>query len=464
MDYQYDIAVIGAGPGGYETAIKAAQMGKKTCIIESTYLGGTCLNVGCIPTKTLIKTANVLDTVKHAADFAVEGVDLSALKVDMAKLQKRRQKVVSTLVGGVRGLLRGNKVDILEGTASFADTHTLTVGDKQVSAEYIIVATGSSVFMPPFIAVEGENRLLTSTEALELDEVPDSVAVIGGGVIGVEFAFLLSRLGSKVTVLELMDHILPMVDPEVSALAQKRLEKGGVTFRLGAKVSRVENNRVYYEYNGAQEQLEAGAVLMAVGRTPNTEGLNAQGIGLEFDRNAIKTDLCLCTNVPNIYAIGDITGKIQLAHVATAQGLVAAANCAGRTATLDYDVVPACIYSSPEIAYIGMTAEKAKEAGYDVEIGSYNVAGNGKALVMGVNTGVVKIIAQKTTGKVLGAQIFAPRATDMIAEIAVVMKKGGTIADIADTIHPHPTVSEAVMEAAHDAEGMCCMAMPKKKK
>lgn len=236
MDYQYDIAVIGAGPGGYETAIKAAQMGKKTCIIESTYLGGTCLNVGCIPTKTLIKTANVLDTVKHAADFAVEGVDLSALKVDMAKLQKRRQKVVSTLVGGVRGLLRGNKVDILEGTASFADTHTLTVGDKQVSAEYIIVATGSSVFMPPFIAVEGENRLLTSTEALELDEVPDSVAVIGGGVIGVEFAFLLSRLGSKVTVLELMDHILPMVDPEVSALAQKRLEKGGVTFRLGAKV------------------------------------------------------------------------------------------------------------------------------------------------------------------------------------------------------------------------------------
>ena len=195
-----------------------------------------------------------------------------------------------------------------------------------------------------------------------------------------------------------------------------------------------------------------------------TSGIGLEELGIKMNRAFVEIDACMQTSIKNIYAIGDITGKIQLAHVATAQGLVAAANCAGRTATLDYDVVPACIYSSPEIAYIGMTAEKAKEAGYDVEIGSYNVAGNGKALVMGVNTGVVKIIAQKTTGKVLGAQIFAPRATDMIAEIAVVMKKGGTIADIADTIHPHPTVSEAVMEAAHDAEGMCCMAMPKKKK
>ena len=306
MDYQYDIAVIGAGPGGYETAIKAAQMGKKTCIIESTYLGGTCLNVGCIPTKTLIKTANVLDTVKHAADFAVEGVDLSALKVDMAKLQKRRQKVVSTLVGGVRGLLRGNKVDILEGTASFADTHTLTVGDKQVSAEYIIVATGSSVFMPPFIALEGENHLLTSTEALDLDQVPASVTVIGGGVIGVEFAYLLNRLGSKVTVLELMDHILPMVDIEVSRLAEKRMTKDGILFRLGAKVSRVKDDTVYYEFGGQNCQVKSDMVLMAVGRVPNTQGLNAEGIGIEFDRKAIRTDAHMRTNIPHIYAIGEI--------------------------------------------------------------------------------------------------------------------------------------------------------------
>ena len=448
MDYQYDIAVIGAGPGGYETAIKAAQMGKKTCIIESTYLGGTCLNVGCIPTKTLIKTANVLDTVKHAADFAVEGVDLSALKVDMAKLQKRRQKVVSTLVGGVRGLLRGNKVDILEGTASFADTHTLTVGDKQVSAEYIIVATGSSVFMPPFIAVEGENRLLTSMEALELDEVPDSVAVIGGGVIGVEFAFLLSRLGSKVTVLELMDHILPMVDPEVSALAQKRLEKGGVTFRLGAKVSRVENNRVYYEYNGAQEQLEAGAVLMAVGRTPNTEGLNAQGIGLEFDRNAIKTDLCLCTNVPNIYAIGDVNGKAMLAHTASHEGMVAVANICGRHEEMHYDRIPSCIYLEPEIACIGLTEPQARENyGDNLKIGRFSMMANGKSLVEGDTDGLFKVIVAGDTGEILGVHLYGQHVTDMIGEVSVAMTAEATVEELIGSIHPHPTVNEALGEA-----------------
>ena len=356
--YDYDVVVIGAGPGGYETAIKAAQCGKKTCIIEGAGFGGTCLNVGCIPTKALIQTADVYHKVKDAARFAVTGVEADKIAVDMAALQARKKAVVKTLVNGVKGLLRGNKV---EGMASFADTHTLSVDGRSITGANIIIATGSSVFMPPFIAVEGENRLLTSTEALELDEVPDSVAVIGGGVIGVEFAFLLSRLGSKVTVLELMDHILPMVDPEVSALAQKRLEKGGVTFRLGAKVSRVENNRVYYEYNGAQEQLEAGAVLMAVGRTPNTEGLNAQGIGLEFDRNAIKTDLCLCTNVPNIYAIGDVNGKAMLAHTASHEGMVAVANICGRHEEMHYDRIPSCIYLEPEIACIGLTEPQAGE-------------------------------------------------------------------------------------------------------
>ena len=365
MDYQYDIAVIGAGPGGYETAIKAAQMGKKTCIIESTYLGGTCLNVGCIPTKTLIKTANVLDTVKHAADFAVEGVDLSALKVDMAKLQKRRQKVVSTLVGGVRGLLRGNKVDILEGTASFADTHTLTVGDKQVSAEYIIVATGSSVFMPPFIAVEGENRLLTSTEALGLDEVPDSVAVIGGG-----------------------------------------------------------------------------------GRTPNTEGLNAQGIGLEFDRNAIKTDLCLRTNVPNIYAIGDVNGKAMLAHTASHEGMVAVANICGRHEEMHYDRIPSCIYLEPEIACIGLTEPQARENyGDNLKIGRFSMMANGKSLVEGDTDGLFKVIVAGDTGEILGVHLYGQHVTDMIGEVSAAMTAEATAEELIGSIHPHPTVNEALGEA-----------------
>jgi dihydrolipoamide dehydrogenase len=448
MDYQYDIAVIGAGPGGYETAIKAAQMGKKTCIIESTYLGGTCLNVGCIPTKTLIKTANVLDTVKHAADFAVEGVDLSALKVDMAKLQKRRQKVVSTLVGGVRGLLRGNKVDILEGTASFADTHTLTVGDKQVSAEYIIVATGSSVFMPPFIALEGENHLLTSTEALDLDQVPASVTVIGGGVIGVEFAYLLNRLGSKVTVLELMDHILPMVDIEVSRLAEKRMTKDGILFRLGAKVSRVKGDTVYYEYEGQECQVKSDIVLMAVGRVPNTQGLNAEGIGIEFDRKAIRTDAHMRTNIPHIYAIGDVNGKVMLAHTASHEGMVAVADICGQGEEMRYDRIPSCVYLEPEIACIGLTEAQAREKyGDGLKIGRFNMAANGKSLIAGDTDGLFKVIVAADTGEILGAHLYGQHVTDMIGEISAAMAAEGTAEELIHAIHPHPTVNEALGEA-----------------
>ena len=448
MDYQYDIAVIGAGPGGYETAIKAAQMGKKTCIIESTYLGGTCLNVGCIPTKTLIKTANVLDTVKHAADFAVEGVDLSALKVDMAKLQKRRQKVVSTLVGGVRGLLRGNKVDILEGTASFADTHTLTVGDKQVSAEYIIVATGSSVFMPPFIALEGENHLLTSTEALDLDQVPASVTVIGGGVIGVEFAYLLNRLGSKVTVMELKDHILPMVDIEVSRLAEKRMTKDGILFRLGAKVSRVKGDTVYYEYEGQECQVKSDIVLMAVGRVPNTQGLNAEGIGIEFDRKAIRTDAHMRTNIPHIYAIGDVNGKVMLAHTASHEGMVAVADICGQGEEMRYDRIPSCVYLEPEIACIGLTEAQAREKyGDGLKIGRFNMAANGKSLIAGDTDGLFKVIVAADTGEILGAHLYGQHVTDMIGEISAAMAAEGTAEELIHAIHPHPTVNEALGEA-----------------
>ena len=254
-----------------------------------------------------------------------------------------------------------------------------------------------------------------------------------------EFAFLLSRLGSKVTVLELMDHILPMVDPEVSALAQKRLEKGGVTFRLGAKVSRVENNRVYYEYNGAQEQLEAGAVLMAVGRTPNTEGLNAQGIGLEFDRNAIKTDLCLCTNVPNIYAIGDVNGKAMLAHTASHEGMVAVANICGRHEEMHYDRIPSCIYLEPEIACIGLTEPQARENyGDNLKIGRFSMMANGKSLVEGDTDGLFKVIVAGDTGEILGVHLYGQHVTDMIGEVSVAMTAEATVEELIGSIHPHP--------------------------
>lgn len=447
-DYDYEIAVIGAGPGGYETAIKAAQMGKKTCIIESTYFGGTCLNVGCIPTKTLIKTANVFDQVKEASAFAVEGIDAEKVSVNMKRLQARKNTVVKTLVNGVKGLLRGNKVKIEEGKASFIDPHTLAVGEKKITANHIIIATGSSTFMPPFIALEGDNHLLTSTEALDLDHVPSSVAVIGGGVIGVEFAYLLNKLGCKVTVLELMDHILPMVDAEVSGLAQKRMTGDGITFHLGAKVSKVRDDTVFYELDGKECEIKADAVLMAVGRIPNTEGLNAEGIGLEFDRRAIKTDNCLRTNIPNIHAIGDVNGKAMLAHTASHEGMVAVADICGRSEPMNYDRIPSCIYLDPEIACIGLTEDLAREKyGDRLKVGRFNMVANGKSLVEGDTDGLFKVITERETGEILGVHLYGKHVTDMIGEISVAMAAEATAEEIIHAIHPHPTVSEALAES-----------------
>ena len=446
--FDYEVAVIGAGPGGYETAIKAAQMGKKTCIVESTYFGGTCLNVGCIPTKALIQTAELYSKIKESAKFAIEGVDADKLSVDMKKLQARKGTVVKTLVNGVKGLLRGNKVTAIQGHASFVDAHTLAVGDEKITAENVIIATGSSVFMPPFIAQEGANNMLTSTEALDLDHVPASIAVIGGGVIGVEFAFLLNKLGSKVTVLELMDHILPMVDTEVSRLAQKRMTKEGITFHLGAKVGKVKDNTVYYELDGKQCEVKADAVLMAVGRTPNTEGLNAEGVGIEFDRKAIKTDSHMRTNIPGVYAIGDVNGKVMLAHTASHEGMVAVANICGHDEEMRYDRIPSCIYLDPEIACIGLTEDQAREKyGDNLKIGKFNMVANGKSLIAGDTDGLFKVIVTADTGEILGVHLYGQHVTDMIGEISVAMNAKATAEEIIGSIHPHPTVNEALGEA-----------------
>ena len=447
MAFDYEIAVIGAGPGGYETAIKAAQMGKKTCIIESTYFGGTCLNVGCIPTKALIRSADLVSEIKGAAAYAVTGVEADKVSVDMKKLQQRKSSIVKQLTGGVRGLLAANKVTIINGKAAFVDKNTLAVGDKKVTAENIIIATGSNVFMPPFIKQEGTNNILTSNEALDLDHVPESIAIIGGGVIGIEFAYLLNKLGAKVTVIELMEHILPMVDPELSAAAQKKMEKSGVTFRLGAKVKAVRDNHVIFDFAGKEENVAAEAVLMAVGRTPNTEGLNAEGIGLEFDRKAIKADAHLRTNIPNIYAIGDVHGHVMLAHTASHEGMVALANISGHAETMNYDRIPSCIYIHPEISSIGLTEENAKKAGHALKIGRFPLAANGKSLVEGETDGMVKVILDEETGEILGVHIYGPHATEMIGEISVAMTNELTAEEIIASIHPHPTVNEAIGEA-----------------
>ncbi len=445
--YDYEIAVIGAGPGGYETAIKAAQLGKKTCIVEEKEFGGTCLNVGCIPTKVLIRTANLVSEIRDASKFAVEGVDPAAVSVDMKKLQQRKSGIVKTLTGGVRALLGGNRVAIEKGKAAFVDAHTLSVGDKTITAENIIIATGSKVFMPPFIAIEGDSRVITSDEALGLDSLPKRMAVIGGGVIGVEFAYLFSKLGVEVTVLELMDQILPMVDPEISSLARKSMEQGGVSFKLGAKVKTVKDNCVQFELDGKEEEIAADLVLMAVGRVPNTEGLNAEGIGLAFERKAIQTNERLQTNIPHIYAIGDVNGKVMLAHTASHEGMTALENICGGYAEMDYDKIPSCIYITPEIASIGLTEAKAKEKAGKIKVGRFPFAANGKSLIEGSTEGMAKVILDEETGEILGVHLFGSHVTEMIGEISAAMASELTAEEVIGSIHPHPTVNEAVGEA-----------------
>ena len=446
--YDYDVIVIGAGPGGYETAIKSAQSGKKTAIVEEKHFGGVCLNEGCIPTKTLVRTANLYTEMKEAEKFAIFGVDQSALKVDMKKLQERKNGVVNTLVTGVQGLLRGNRVSIINGHASFTDSHTIEVEGKTYTSEYFIIATGSNTFMPPFIPLEGDTNVITSREALNIDKLPESIAIIGGGVIGIEFAHVFSHLGSKVTVLELMDHILPMVDEEVSDMAKKRMAKNGVTFYNGAKVQKVKDNSVIYEYNGEQKSVEAEVVLMAVGRVANTDGLNAEGIGIEFEKKAIKTDGHMHTNIPNIYAIGDVNGKVMLAHTASHEGFVAVADiCGAGGHEMDYGRIPSCIYLDPEIACIGLTEKQAKEKGYDIRVGKFPMMANGKSLVEGDTDGIVKVILDKELGEILGVHLYGKHVTDMIGEISVAMNLEATGEEVIGAIHPHPTVSEAVPEA-----------------
>ena len=451
--YDFDILVIGGGPGGYVAAIRAAKEGKNVCLAERANLGGVCLNEGCIPTKTLIKSANTLHEVRNAASFGITGIDPDSVSISMTTVQQRKKSVVQTLVGGVNGLLRGNKVTIMHGNAAFVDSHTVDIAGKKVSFAYCIIATGSSVMLPSFIKQEGKNTLLTSREALELDAVPASIAIIGGGVIGIEFAYLFSRLGSKVTVLELMEHILPMVDEDVSGLAGKHLEKEGVTFHMGAKVHTVKNNEVLFEKDGKQGSVKADCVLMAVGRVANTDGLGAKEVGIVFEKAAIKTDSSLRTNIPHIYAIGDVNGKVMLAHTASHEGIVAIDAICGGHGQMDYAKIPSCIYLDPEIACIGLTEKQALAQGKTVKIGKFSMQANGKSLVEGDTSGLVKVILDAEFGEILGVHLYGKHVTDMIAELSVAMTLEATAEEIIHSVHPHPTVSEALPEAFMAAYG-----------
>jgi len=446
--FDYDVAVIGGGPGGYVAAIKAAQAGLKTVIVEKGSFGGTCLNVGCIPTKALVKSVQVLEETKKAAEYGIEGIDPKAVRVSMEKLQARKSAVVNQLVGGVNALLRANKATVIEGTASLVDAHTVSVnGKKKFTAKDIILATGSESVMPGFIQYEGDTNIITSTEGLSLSEIPESMTIIGGGVIGVEFAYIYASLGTKVTIVELMKTILPMVDEEIAKLATKTLQKAGVVFHTGCGVKKISGNRVIFDENGKESFVESQYTLMAVGRAPYTEGLNAQEIGIEFDRKAIKTDTHMRTSIPNIYAIGDLNGKSMLAHTASREGEVAVENILGRPEQMTYDTIPSCIYMEPEIASVGLTEAQAREKYGSIKVGKFPMSANGKSLIEGDRSGMIKVILGAEYNEILGVHMFAVHATDMIAEIVAAMNLEATAEEIIASVHPHPTVSEGIGEA-----------------
>ncbi|QNB46948.1 dihydrolipoyl dehydrogenase [Thermanaerosceptrum fracticalcis] len=464
---KYTIGVIGGGPGGYVAAIKAAQLGAKVLLVEKGQLGGTCLNRGCIPTKALLRSVEVIETVAHAKDY---GVLVDKFSLDRSLLVKRKERVTAQLRQGVEGLLKANKVTVIKGTASFKDVHTIMVevaaGEtKEYNCDNFIIATGSKPAIINLPGIQGRN-IMTSDEALELTYIPGRIAIIGGGVIGMEFATIYHALGSRVTVVEAMASILPAVDQEISQLLAKTLKHKGIEILTGAKILEIGDNAqgktLTLEKDNARKVIEVDAILVAVGRAAETTGLNLEGIGVKLNGRNIAVDKYLITNLPNIYAIGDVIGGIQLAHVASQEGERAVLNILDKQLPMDYSIVPSCIYTIPEVACVGLTEDEVKKRGINYKVGRFPYVASGKALTHGDATGFAKIICDSQTGEILGAHLIGHNATDLISEMSLAMKLEGTIEEVADLIHPHPTISEIMKEAALDVTGHAIHIPPRK--
>ena len=456
------VTIIGSGPGGYVAAIKLAQLGADVVLVEKDKVGGTCLNRGCIPTKALVRSADVFKNIKESEAY---GCKVENYNLDIGQVISRKNQVASQLGEGISYLLEKNNIKYVKGCGEILDPNTVFVKTKHrettIKTEYIIIATGSTTTKLPIPGIDLDN-VLGSTEIMEIDELPKEMVIIGGGVIGMEFAFIFNTFGTKISVVEYMDKLLPNLDEDICHEIDEIAENRGINIYTNSKVEEIirdENNKaiVGFTNNGEKKYISTEKVLVSIGRQPYLDGLGIEKLGLELNTNkkGIKVNEKLMTSISNIFAIGDATGGIQLAHVASAQGIVAANNIMGIEDAMDYSIIPSAIFTDPEMASVGIDEKYAKENNIEVEIGKFPIASNGKALTLGASEGFVKVIVDKNSKKILGASIIGPNATDLINEISIAMANGLKAEDITKTIHPHPTTSESVFEALLAANGAC---------
>ena len=456
---EYDVAVLGAGIGGYASAIRAAQLGKKVALIEKDKVGGTCLNRGCIPTKTLLAASNVLEMVGQAEEA---GIHIGDVTVNFGEVMARKDNVVSRLAQGVRHLIKKNNIELIQGKGVIASKNRIRVVNPEgeetvVSAENIIIASGSEEPKPSYAKVD-EDTILTTRGALELKKCPQSLAVIGGGIIGVEFAVIFNTFGAHVEVLDASPNLFPSLDVDIGRYYQRVLKRKGIRVHLNTEVKSACANSdgkatVDAVENGSPLKLTVEKALITDRRNPSSTGIGLEEIGVQTRDGFIVVDEHMRTSVPNIYAVGDVTGGKMYAHVALAEGIVAAENIAGLGSSIDYKAIPVCMYCQPEVASIGLSEEEARQQGYQVAVGKFPLLANGRALTLGKTEGFAKIVCDKETEEILGVHLVAPHATEIIGEAALAMQLECTSEEIGQLIHPHPSVSEALMEAAKAVTG-----------
>lgn len=450
---KYDIVIIGSGPGGYVAAIRAAQLGSKVLVIDKGKLGGACLNWGCIPTKAMLITAKHYKDILRSEDFGIVGVDTDKVKVDFPKLLKRKDKVVNRLVTGISALFKKNKVDFINGEAKKIGKNSLEIDGDKIEFTNLILATGAK---PQYGDIKGldefikEEKAISSKQVMDLEEIPEKLVVLGNNAYAVEFATLFNAIGSEVTLIHNGDRILPYDEKEAATTLERQLKKDGLKIVSKAEIKSFKDNSVVVEVKDKEKNFKADLFMPFLGLKANLEGLDNLDLDLN-DKGFIKTDERLQTNLKNVYAIGDVNGKYPLAHVASAEGIIAVENINGIDRKINYNLIPKGVYSFPEIASVGITEEEAKEKDLDYTVSKFPLQANGMAIAEDETVGFVKLISDNEYGEIIGAHIVAEKATDMISKLVAIMQIEGTVYDLAHTVHPHPTLSETIVEAAYGA-------------